>query len=147
MKFFFRKSFTMLFMALACASLAFVACGDDDDENGNSGQRNPLAQQDQTGLVGTWKGQYTDDGKTYSLTVCINADYTGWDNFGGEKETFTWYTEGDKVVVIYPEGNNQYYEDVYYYRIDGNQLYLYKWVYYAQEKELVYELVYVLTRQ
>ena len=93
--------------------------------------------------MGTWKGQYTDDGKTYSLTVCINADYTGWDNFGGEKETFTWYTEGDKVVVVYPEGNNQYDEDEYYYKIAGNQLYLYEWDYYKGEKELVY----VLTRQ
>ncbi|MGM9655932.1 MAG: hypothetical protein ACI3ZA_02045 [Alloprevotella sp.] len=143
MKNFFRKSFAMLFMALACASFAFVACGDDDDENGNGGQQTPPAQQDQTGLVGTWKGQYTDDGQTYSLTVCINADNTGWDNFGGEKEIFTWYTEGDKVVVIYPKGNNKYYENVYYYKISGNQLYLYERDYYTQEKELAY----ILTRQ
>ena len=135
----------MLFMALACASFAFVACGDDDDENGNGGQQTPPAQQDQTGLVGTWKGQYTDDGKTYSLTVCINADYTGWDNFGGEKETFTWYTEGDKVVVIYPKGNNKYYENVYYYKISGNQLYLY-WI--NQQTGVQHqEPDYVLTRQ
>ena len=141
MKNFFRKSFAMLFMALACASFAFVACGDDDDENGNGGQQNSAAQQ--TGLVGTWKGQYTDDGQTYSLTVCVNADNTGWDNFGGEKEIFTWYTEGDKVVVIYPRGNNKYYENVYYYKISGNQLYLYERDYYTQEKELAY----ILTRQ
>ena len=61
MKNYFRKSFVMLFMALACASFAFVACGDDDDENGNSGQQNPPAQQDQTGLVGTWKGHEDGD--------------------------------------------------------------------------------------
>ena len=141
MKNYFRKSFAMLFMALACASFAFVACGDDDDENGNGGQQNSAAQQ--TGLVGTWKGQYTDDGQTYSLSVCVNADNTGWDNFGGEKEIFTWYTEGDKVVVIYPKGNNKYYENVYYYKISGNQLYLYESDYYTQEKELAY----ILTRQ
>ena len=71
MKNYFRKSFAMLFMALACASLAFVACGDDDDEN-------PPAQQDQTGLVGTWKGP--DDDYPYTVTIFFNSNYTGWDN-------------------------------------------------------------------
>ena len=141
MKNYFRKSFTIILMVLACFSFAFVACGDDEDDKGNGGQQNSAAQQ--TGLVGTWKGQYTDDGQTYSLTVCVNADNTGWDNFGGEKEIFTWYTEGDKVVVIYPKGNNKYYENVYYYKISGNQLYLYERDYYTQEKELAY----ILTRQ
>ena len=108
MKNYFRKSFVMLFMALACASLAFVACGDDDDENGNSGQNNPPAQQDQTGLVGTWKGP--DDDYPYTITICFNANYTGWDNWGGEKEEFTWYTEGNKLVFVYPEEDHADYD-------------------------------------
>ena len=144
MKNYFRKSFAMLFMALACASLAFVACGDDDDENGNSGQQNPPAQQDQTGLVGTWKGQYTDDGQIYSLTVCFNANYTGWDNWGGEKEEYTWYTEGNKLVFVYPEEDHANYDvDEYIYKIAGNQLYLYDFDSQTGEQELEN----VLTRQ
>ena len=142
MKNYFRKSFVMLFMALACASFAFVACGDDDDENGNGGQQNSAAQQ--TGLVGTWKGQYTDDGQIYSLTVCFNANYTGWDNWGGEKEEYTWYTEGNKLVFVYPEEDNADYDvDEYIYKIAGNQLYLYELDSQTGEQELEN----VLTRQ
>ena len=136
MKNYFRKSFAMLFMALACASLAFVACGDDDDEN-------PPAQQDQTGLVGTWKGP--DDDYPYTITICFNANYTGWDNWGGEKEEFTWYTEGNKLVFVYPEADNvNYDEDEYIYKIAGNQLYLYDFDSQTGEQE---ELIIVLTRQ
>ena len=143
MKNYFRKSFVMLFMALACASLAFVACGDDDDENGNSGQQNPPAQQDQTGLVGTWKGH--EDGDSYIVTICFNANYTGWDDWDGEKEQFTWYTEGNKLVCIYPEADNvNYDEDEYIYKIAGNQLYLYDFDSQTGEQE---ELIIVLTRQ
>ena len=143
MKNYFRKSFAMLFMALACASLAFVACGDDDDENGNSGQQNPPAQQDQTGLVGTWKGH--EDGDSYIVTICFNANYTGWDDWDGEKEQFTWYTEGNKLVCIYPEADNvNYDEDEYIYKIAGNQLYLYDFDSQTGEQE---ELIIVLTRQ
>ena len=143
MKNYFRKSFAMLFMALACASLAFVACGDDDDENGNSGQQNPPAQQDQTGLVGTWKGH--EDGDSYIVTICFNANYTGWDDWDGEKEQFTWYTEGNKLVCIYPEADNvNYDEDEYIYKIAGNQLYLYYFDSQTGEQE---ELIIVLTRQ
>ena len=142
MKNFFRKSFAMLFMALACASLAFVACGDDDDENGNSGQNNPPAQQDQTGLVGTWKGH--EDGDSYIVTICFNANNTGWDNWGGEKEEFTWYTEGNKLVFVYPEEDNADYDvDEYIYKIAGNQLYLYELDSQTGEQELEN----VLTRQ
>ena len=143
MKNYFRKSFVMLFMALACASFAFVACGDDDDENGNSGQQNPPAQQDQTGLVGTWKGP--DDDYPYTITICFNANYTGWDDWDGEKEQFTWYTEGNKLVCIYPEADNvNYDEDEYIYKIAGNQLYLYDFDSQTGEQE---ELIIVLTRQ
>ena len=143
MKNYFRKSFAMLFMALACASLAFVACGDDDDENGNGGQNNPPAQQDQTGLVGTWKGH--EDGDSYIVTICFNANYTGWDDWDGEKEQFTWYTEGNKLVCIYPEADNvNYDEDEYIYKIAGNQLYLYDFDSQTGEQE---ELIIVLTRQ
>lgn len=143
MKNYFRKSFVMLFMALACASFAFVACGDDDDENGNSGQQNPPAQQDQTGLVGTWKGH--EDGDSYIVTICFNANYTGWDDWDGEKEQFTWYTEGNKLVCIYPEADNvNYDEDEYIYKIAGNQLYLYDFDSQTGEQE---ELIIVLTRQ
>ena len=143
MKNYFRKSFAMLFMALACASLAFVACGDDDDENGNSGQQNPPAQQDQTGLVGTWKGH--EDGDSYIVTICFNANYTGWDNWDGEKEEFTWYTEGNKLVFVYPEEDNADYDvDEYIYKIAGNQLYLYDFDSQTGEQE---ELIIVLTRQ
>ena len=143
MKKHFRKSFVMLFMALACASFAFVACGDDDDENGNSGQQNPPAQQDQTGLVGTWKGH--EDGDSYIVTICFNANYTGWDDWDGEKEQFTWYTEGNKLVCIYPEADNvNYDEDEYIYKIAGNQLYLYDFDSQTGEQE---ELIIVLTRQ
>ena len=143
MKNYFRQSFAMLFMALACASLAFVACGDDDDENGNSGQQNPPAQQDQTGLVGTWKGH--EDGDSYIVTICFNANYTGWDDWDGEKEQFTWYTEGNKLVCIYPEADNvNYDEDEYIYKIAGNQLYLYDFDSQTGEQE---ELIIVLTRQ
>ena len=143
MKNYFRKSFAMLFMALACASFAFVACGDDDDENGNSGQQNPPAQQDQTGLVGTWKGH--EDGDSYIVTICFNANYTGWDDWDGEKEQFTWYTEGNKLVCIYPEADNvNYDEDEYIYKIAGNQLYLYDFDSQTGEQE---ELIIVLTRQ
>lgn len=125
----------MLFMALACASLAFVACGDDDDEN-------PPAQQDQTGLVGTWKGP--DDDYPYTVTICFNANYTGWDNWGGDKGQFTWYTEGEKLVFVYPEGEKGNYDiDEYIYKVAGNQLYLYDLDYYTGEKELDI----VLTRQ
>ena len=135
MKNYFRKSFAMLFMALACASLAFVACGDDDDEN-------PPAQQDQTGLVGTWKGH--EDGDTYIVTICFNANYTGWDNWGGEMEQFTWYTEGNKLVFVYPESDNANYDvDEYIYKIAGNQLYLYELDSQTGEQELEV----VLTRQ
>ena len=142
MKNYFRKSFAMLFMALACASLAFVACGDDDDENGNGGQQNPPAQQDQTGLVGTWKGH--EDGDSYIVTICFNANYTGWDNWNGEKEEFTWYTEGNKLVCIYPEADNVNYDvDEYIYKIAGNQLYLYELDSQTGEQELEN----VLTRQ
>lgn len=142
MKNYFRKSFVMLFMALACASFAFVACGDDDDENGNSGQQNPPAQQDQTGLVGTWKGP--DDDYPYTITICFNANYTGWDNWGGEKEEFTWYTEGNKLVFVYPEEDNADYDvDEYIYKIAGNQLYLYDFDSQTGEQELEN----VLTRQ
>lgn len=142
MKNYFRKSFAMLFMALACASFAFVACGDDDDENGNSGQQNPPAQQDQTGLVGTWKG--LDDDYPYTITICFNANYTGWDNWGGEKEEFTWYTEGNKLVFVYPEEDHADYDvDEYIYKIAGNQLYLYELDSQTGEQELEN----VLTRQ
>ena len=142
MKNYFRKSFAMLFMALACASLAFVVCGDDDDENGNSGQQNPPAQQDQTGLVGTWKGP--DDDYPYTITICFNANYTGWDNWGGEKEEFTWYTEGNKLVFVYPEEDHADYDvDEYIYKIAGNQLYLYDFDSQTGEQELEV----VLTRQ
>ena len=142
MKNYFRKSFAMLFMALACASFAFVACGDDDDENGNSGQQNPPAQQDQTGLVGTWKGP--DDVYPYTVTICFNANYTGWDNWDGEKEEFTWYTEGNKLVFVYPEEDNADYDvDEYIYKIAGNQLYLYELDSQTGEQELET----VLTRQ
>ncbi len=142
MKNYFRKSFAMLFMALACASLAFVACGDDDDENGNSGQNNPPAQQDQTGLVGTWKGH--EDGDSYIVTICFNANNTGWDNWGGEKEEFTWYTEGNKLVFVYPEEDHADYDvDEYIYKIAGNQLYLYELDSQTGEQELEN----VLTRQ
>ena len=136
MKNYFRKSFAMLFMALACASFAFVACGDDDDEN-------PPAQQDQTGLVGTWKGH--EDGDSYIVTICFNANYTGWDDWDGEKEQFTWFTEGNKLVCIYPEADNvNYDEDEYIYKIAGNQLYLYDFDSQTGEQE---ELIIVLTRQ
>ena len=142
MKNYFRKSFAMLFMALACASFAFVACGDDDDENGNSGQQNPPAQQDQTGLVGTWKGH--EDGDSYIVTICFNANNTGWDNWGGEKEEFTWYTEGNKLVFVYPEEDHADYDvDEYIYKIAGNQLYLYELDSQTGEQELEN----VLTRQ
>ena len=142
MKNYFRKSFVVLFMALACASLAFVACGDDDDENGNSGQQNPPAQQDQTGLVGTWKGP--DDDYPYTITICFNANYTGWDNWNGEKEEFTWYTEGNKLVFVYPEEDHADYDvDEYIYKIAGNQLYLYDFDSQTGEQELEN----VLTRQ
>ena len=143
MKNYFRKSFAMLFMALACASFAFVACGDDDDENGNSGQQNPPAQQDQTGLVGTWKGH--EDGDSYIVTICFNANNTGWDNWGGEKEEFTWYTEGNKLVFVYTDADNADYDvDEYIYKIAGNQLYLYDFDSQTGEQE---ELIIVLTRQ
>ena len=143
MKNYFRKSFVMLFMALACASFAFVACGDDDDENGNSGQNNPPAQQDQTGLVGTWKGH--EDGDSYIVTICFNANYTGWDDWDGEKEEFTWYTEGNKLVFVYPEEDHADYDvDEYIYKIAGNQLYLYELDSQTGEQE---ELIIVLTRQ
>ena len=142
MKNYFRKSFVVLFMALACASFAFVACGDDDDENGNSGQNNPPAQQDQTGLVGTWKGP--DDDYPYTVTICFNANYTGWDNWNGEKEEFTWYTEGNKLVFVYPEEDHADYDvDEYIYKIAGNQLYLYDFDSQTGEQELEN----VLTRQ
>ena len=142
MKNYFRKSFVMLFMALACASFAFVACGDDDDENGNSGQQNPPAQQDQTGLVGTWKGH--EDGDSYIVTICFNANNTGWDNWGGEKEEFTWYTEGNKLVFVYTDADNADYDvDEYIYKIAGNQLYLYELDSQTGEQELEV----VLTRQ
>ena len=131
----------MLFMALACASLAFVACGDDDDEN-------PPAQQDQTGLVGTWKGKYGDKYGNYYyneyITICFNANNTGWDNWGGEKEEFTWYTEGNKLVFVYPEEDHADYDvDEYIYKIAGNQLYLYDFDSQTGEQELEN----VLTRQ
>ena len=135
MKNYFRKSFAMLFMALAYASFAFVACGDDDDEN-------PPAQQDQTGLVGTWKGH--EDGDSYIVTICFNANNTGWDNWGGEKEEFTWYTEGNKLVFVYTDADNADYDvDEYIYKIAGNQLYLYELDSQTGEQELEN----VLTRQ
>ena len=142
MKNYFRKSFVMLFMALACASFAFVACGDDEDNNGNGGQQG--TQQDQTGLVGTWYGPYTEKGESYMVTICFNANYTGWDNWGGDKGQFTWYTEGEKLVFVYPEGEKGNYDiDEYIYKVAGNQLYLYDLDYYTGEKELDI----VLTRQ
>ena len=134
-------------MVLACFSFAFVACGDDEDDKGNGGQQNSAAQQ--TGLVGTWKGKNGDKyGKYYYneyIIICFNANYTGWDNWGGEKEEFTWYTEGNKLVCIYPEADNvNYDEDEYIYKIAGNQLYLYDFDSQTGEQE---ELISVLTRQ
>ena len=146
MKNYFRKSFTIILMVLACFSFAFVACGDDEDDNGNGGQQNSAAQQ--TGLVGTWKGKNGDKYGNYYyneyIIICFNADYTGWDNWGGEKEEYTWYTEGNKLVFVYPEEDNADYDvDEYIYKIAGNQLYLYDFDSQTGEQEL--EIV--LTRQ
>ena len=146
MKNYFRKSFTIILMVLACFSFAFVACGDEEDDKGNGGQQNSAAQQ--TGLVGTWKGKYGDKYGNYYyneyITICFNADYTGWDNWGGEKEEFTWYTEGNKLVFVYPEEDYaDYDEDKYIYKIAGNQLYLYEFDSQTGEQELDI----VLTRQ
>lgn len=133
MKFQSKKSFALLFMALTFVLFAFVACGDDDDKDApDSGDKDP------TGLVGVWTGQDEDKlGNSYELKICFNADYTGWDNWGNEeKEVFTWYTEGNMLVFVYPEGNNEYDEDEYIYKVAGNQLYLYDYDEQTGEKDL-----------
>ena len=149
MKNYFRKSFTIILMVLACFSFAFVACGDEEDDKGNGGQQNSAAQQ--TGLVGTWKGKYDDKyGNYYDydneyITICFNADYTGWGIYDGdEKEPFTWYTEGNKLTFIYYDEQGVYdEEDSYIYKVAGNQLYLYDFDSQTGEQELDI----VLTRQ
>ena len=134
----------MLFMALACFSFAFVACGGDDDDKGNGGQDTSSEQKDQTGLVGTWNGPFTEKGETYMVTICFKANYTGWDDWGGDKGQFTWYTEGEKLVFVYPDGEKSDYDiEEYIYKVAGNQLYLYWFDSRTGEKELDC----VLTRQ
>lgn len=122
--------FTMFFMLLTCTTFAFTACGDDEDDNLNS------AEQDKTGLVGMWKGTVEEDNDTYVVTMCFNADYTGWDNWDNEKETFTWYTDGDRLVFVYPEEDGGYDVDEYIYKVAGNKLYLYDYDDETGEKEL-----------
>lgn len=122
--------FTMFFMLLTCTTFAFTACGDDEDDNVGS------AEQDKTGLVGVWKGTVEDEG-TYMLTMCFNADYTGWDTCENEMETFTWYTDGDTLVFVYPEDEGVYDTDEYIYKVAGNKLYLYEYDDQTGEKELV----------
>ena len=149
MKNFFRKSFTIILMVLACFYFAFVACGDDEDDKGNGGQQNSAAQQ--TGLVGTWKGKNGDKYGNYYyneyIIICFNADYTGWDIYDGdEKEPFTWYTEGNKLTLVYYDEQGVYdEEDTYIYKVAGNQLYLY-WIN-PQTGVQDQEPEYVLTRQ
>lgn len=129
--------FWLMAMFIAMFTMSLVSCSSDD--NNGDGTDDETGQIDETGLVGTWKGQYYEKGFVYNYTICFNANNTGWDIFDDdeEKETFSWYTEGDKLVV-----SKHYTIDEYIYKFVGKQLYLY-WLGPMGEKELEC----VLTRQ
>ena len=125
--------FSTLFVVLACATFTLTACGD-----ANEGSTPPPGEADKTGLVGTWQSTNLQDGNI-PLIMCFNADYTGWDNFNGERESFTWYVDDDKLIFIYPDIDG-YDQDTYYYAVAGNNLYLYGFDYETGEKELEWHL-------
>lgn len=131
-------NFAMMFVVLACTTFTLTACGDDNNPTTPPGG----GGEDQHELVGTWKGMVDDKG-VFELTMCFKADYTGWDNWGGEMEIFTWYTDANKVVFVYPEEAGVYDQDEYIYKVTGNKLYLYEIDYRTGEQELMC----VLTRQ
>ena len=126
-------NFATLFVVLACATFTLTACGDD-----NEGSTPPPGEADKTGLVGTWQSTNLQDGNI-PLIMCFNADYTGWDNFNGEKEAFTWYVDGDELIFVYPDIDG-YDQDTYCYAVAGNDLYLYGFDYETGEKELEWHL-------
>lgn len=133
--------FWLMAMFIAMFTMSLVSCSSDD--NNGDGTDDETGQIDETGLVGTWKGQYEEKGMVYNLTICFNTNNTGWDTFGGNKETFTWFTEGEKLTVVYPGEKSGFDEDEYIYKIAGKQLYLYWFDSITGEKELEC----VLTRQ
>ena len=98
-----------------------------EQEDGKQGTNNQ--QQEANALTGTWKGEVQDNNITQLITYCFNADGTGWDNWNGEKEAFTWYTKGDILNIIYKDDSpygDGYDEDKYYYTIANNRAYIYE---------------------
>ena len=128
------KYYIMLFILMVCPVTVFTACSEDDDptEQNNNNQSNGNDDNSQTethALVGTWKGEVTDKGVTRLITYCFMADGTGWDNWNGEKENFTWYTQDDVLNIVYkddsPNGDG-YDEDSFIYNIFSNKAYIYE---------------------
>ena len=77
---------------------------------------------------------------------CFNADGTGWDNWNGEKETFTWYTKGDILNIIYKDDSpygDGYDEEMFRYAINSNKAYIYE----LDDKGNNRELLGVFTKQ
>ncbi len=135
---------TLLFVLFICPATIFTACSKDDDntEQGNNNQSNQNNnQQSEThALVGTWQGEVQDKGGVQSVTYCFNADGTGWDNWNGEKEVFTWYTRGDILNIVYrddsPYGDG-YDEESFRYAIANNRVYIYELDETGNNKELL----------
>ena len=74
-------------------------------------------------------GEVQDNNITQLITYCFNADGTGWDNWNGEKETFTWYTKGDILNIIYKDDSlygDGYDEEMFDHTTANNRAYIYE---------------------
>ncbi|MGM9694380.1 MAG: hypothetical protein ACI3YC_05165 [Alloprevotella sp.] len=131
-------SFAMMFVVLACATFTLTACGDDNNPTTPPGGGGGEEQHE---LVGTWKGPIPTTNDYF--TICFKADYTGWDTWGDEMESFTWYTDDDILVIFYPEEAGGYDQDEYTYKVIGNKLYLYDY----NDPSGAHTPLYTLTRQ
>ena len=128
------KYYIMLFILMACPVTVFTACSEDDDptEQNNDNQSNGNGDNSQTethALVGTWKGEVMDKGVTRLITYCFKADGTGWDNWNGEKEDFTWYTQDNVLNIVYKDDSpygDGYDEDSFIYNISSDKAYIYE---------------------
>ena len=108
----FGKYFVLLAVAIL-SSIAFTACGDDDDDNDVSDSK----------IVGTWKHEYSksvykENGKvveeyedtwnTYKMTWEFNSTGTLFMNEEGDKEWYNYTYSGKKLTVFDHEGYTEY---------------------------------------
>lgn len=113
--------FTLIMVAMISA--AFVACGDDDDDNGSA-----------SGVVGSWSGR---DGREY-LTLTFKSGGSGvWterynDSYSGMEThvtDFTYVMEGKSKGIITIEEYDSYYgtdTEHYFFVIEGKTMKLYE---------------------